>query len=403
MQDERPLAELTVIDASQGIAGPSCASHFAQYGARVIKIEPPQGDWIRGHGTQIDGTSAPAIAYNRGKESICLDLKKPEARSVTLSLAKRAHLFIESSRPGVMDRLRLGFADVKSVNPDIVYLSISGWGQRGPNRELPMVDTVGQAVSGLMSVTVSRDGAPVKINATLIDAVTGLYAFQAACMALWNKTPGSGARHLDINLLQSAAHMMVHNIMEYAYVGRPPGLLNPPAGNYRTKDDWIAVTLVTEAQFASICTAIGQPELARDARFSSFQARKANVAALTKILDTALAQRTTAEWVERFAQAGALASRVHSHGDWLEHEHVVAVDAAPPYQLSDGESVRLPHLPGAQPLTAPVPRVGEHTRALLKEAGFSGAEIEALIASGAARADRGRHQPKVSVSGRAAS
>jgi crotonobetainyl-CoA:carnitine CoA-transferase CaiB-like acyl-CoA transferase len=387
MAESKPLAGLLVIDASQGIAGPSCGSHMAEYGARVIKIEPPSGDWMRGHGTQIDGTSPPAIAYNRGKESLALDLKQPEGRDVALALARKAAVFIESSRPGVMQRLGLGFQDLERANPDIVYLSISGWGQRGPNRELPMVDTVAQAISGLMSVTRSRDGAPVKVNATLIDAVTGLYAFQAVAMALWGKRPGSGARHLDINLLQAAAHLQGYNILEFGYVGGPPGLLNPPAGNYRTKDDWLAVTLVTEAQFGAICTAIGEPELARDPRFDTFQRRKANVAALTAILDAALATRTTAEWVERFTAAGALASRINTHGDWLADPHVEAVAAAPAYALANGETVRLPHLPGAPPFTGAVPRIGQHTMELLAEAGLAPADIDQLITRGIARTD----------------
>lgn len=387
MAERKPLAGLVVIDASQGIAGPSCGGHLAEYGARVIKIEPPAGDWIRGHGTQIAGTSPPVIAYNRGKESLSLDLKQPEGRDVALELARGAHVFIESSRPGVMERLGLGFADVAGVNPDIVYVSISGWGQHGPNRELPMVDTVAQAVSGLMSVARSREGSPVKVNATLIDAVTGLYAFQAATMALWGKAPGSGARHIDVNLLQAGAHLQVHNILEYAYVGGHPGLLNPPAGNYRTKDSWIAVTLVTEAQFKAICAAIGRPELAQDTRFNSFQNRKANIVGLTEILDAALATRTTAEWAERFAEVGALASRINTHGDWLDDSHVKAVSAAPAYPLGNGETVRIPHLPGAEPFTAPVPRVGEHTLALLAEAGLSPADIDRMISRGIAHID----------------
>ncbi|MGH8430359.1 MAG: CaiB/BaiF CoA transferase family protein, partial [Solimonas sp.] len=302
-----------------------------------------------------------------------------------LKLAKRAQVFIESSRPGVMERLGLGFADLVRVKGDIVYLSISGWGQRGPNREQPMVDTVAQAISGLMSVARSREGAPVKINATLIDAVTGLYAFQAVTMALWGKAPGSGPHHIDVNLLQAGAHVQVYNILEHAYVGEHPGLLNPPAGNYRTKDSWIAVTLVTEAQFKAICTAIGKPELAEDARFCTFQSRKANAAALTEILDAALAARTTAEWAVRFAEAGAMASRINTHGDWLDNPHVQAVAAAPPYPLGNGESVRLPHLPGMPPFNAPVPRIGEHTLALLAEAGLSPAEIDRIISRGIAR------------------
>lgn len=384
MSEPGPLHGLTVLDLSQGIAGPSCGGHFAEYGARVIKIEPPGGDWIRKLGTDIAGTSSPAIAYNRGKESLALDLKQAEARDVALQLAARAQVLIENARPGAMDRLGLGFQAVKAVNSGIVYVSVSGWGQRGPNRTEPMVDTVGQAVSGLMSVTRHRDGAPVKVNATLIDAITGLYAFQAAIMALWNATPARAARHLDISLLQAAAHVQAPNLLEYGYVGKPPGLLNPPAGNYRTKDGWIAITLVNEAQFAGICSAIGMPELARDAHFNSFQTRKANIAALTEILDAALATRSTDEWVARMAGAGALASRINTYGDWLADAHVAAVAAAPPYTLANGRTAPLPHLPGAHPFAAPVPRVGQHTRALLAEAGLPPDAIDRLLARGIA-------------------
>jgi len=387
VREPGPLQGLTVLDLSQGIAGPSCGGHFAEYGARVIKLEPPGGDWIRKLGSDIAGTSSPAIAYNRGKESLALDLKRPEARDVALTLAARAQVFIESARPGAMDRLGLGFAAVKAANPDIVYVSVSGWGQRGPNRAEPMVDTVGQAVSGLMSVTRDRDGAPVKVNATLIDAVTGLYAFQAAIMALWGKRPASGARHLDISLLQAAAHVQAPNILEYGYAGRPPGLLNPPAGNYRTKDGWIAITLVNEAQFAGICAAIGKPELAQDARFKSFQARKDNIAILTQILDTELATRTTADWSARMTSAGALASRINTYGDWLADPHVAAVGAAPPYALTNGRTAPLPHLPGTGPFAAPVPRVGQHTTALLAEAGLSVSEIAHLLTLEVAHTD----------------
>ncbi|NJO35504.1 MAG: CoA transferase [Rhodospirillales bacterium] len=310
MPGAEPLQGLIVLDVSQGIAGPSCGGYFAEYGARVLKIEPPEGDWIRRLGTPIAGMSSQTIAYNRGKESLALDLKRPEGRRAALKLAALARVFIENARPGVMDRLGLGFEAVKAARPDIVYLSVSGWGQCGPNRELPMVDTVGQAMSGLMSVMRGRDGSPVKMNATLVDGMTGLYAFQAAIMALWGRKPDAGASHIDISLLQSSAHMQGPNILEYGFVGRPPGLYNPPAGNYRTSDGWLAITLVNEAQFEGICKAIGRPELARDVRFGSFQSRKASVSELTQILDAAIATRSTADWLKRFAAAGALASQI---------------------------------------------------------------------------------------------
>jgi crotonobetainyl-CoA:carnitine CoA-transferase CaiB-like acyl-CoA transferase len=374
-----------VLDMSQGIAGPSCGGYFAEHGARVIKIEPPDGDWIRHLGTSIDGMSSQAIAYNRGKESLALDLRKPEGRDVALKLAERSDVVIESARPGVFERLGLGFEAIKARNPDVIYISVSGWGQQGPNRERPMVDAVGQAFSGLMSVIQSREGAPVKIDATLIDAITGLYAFQAATMALWGKTKDSGAKHIDISLLQASAHMQAPNILEYGFVGRPPGLLNPPAGNYRTRDGWILITLVTQTQFEAIFRTIGRPDIVADPRFISMRARKENVAALRAIVDEALMTRPTAEWIAAFEKEGALASGINTYGDWLAHPHVQAIGAAPAHRLSDGNEVPLPHLPGQPVFESPAPAVGAHSRALLAEAGMGAESIDALISGKLAR------------------
>jgi CoA:oxalate CoA-transferase len=385
MPQSGPLNAITVLDMSQGIAGPSCGGYFAEHGARVIKIEPPDGDWIRHLGTRIDGMSSQTIAYNRGKESLALDLRKPEGRDVALKLSERADVVIESARPGVFERLGLGFEAIKARNPEVIYLSVSGWGQSGPNRERPMVDAVGQAFSGLMSVIQSREGAPVKIDATLIDAITGLYAFQAATMALWSKTKGSGARHIDISLLQSCAHMQAPNILEYGFVGRPPGLLNPPAGNYRTRDGWILITLVTQAQYEAICRAICRIDLIADPRFATVAARKENVAALRSVVDDALMTRPTNEWIAAFEKEGALASGINTYGDWLANPHVQAIESAPAHMLSDGKAVPLPHLPGQPVFAAPAPAVGAHTRALLAEAGMGAASIDALLAGNLAR------------------
>jgi CoA:oxalate CoA-transferase len=381
MTDAGPLRGLTVLDMSQGIAGPSCGGHFAAYGARVIKIEPLSGDWIRQLGTRIDGMSSQALVYNRGKESLSLDLKAPEAKTIMLDLAARADVMIESGRPGVADRLGLGFNAVKARNPGIVYISVSGWGQSGPMREEPMVDTVGQAVSGLMSVTRSRDGAPVKIDATLIDAITGLYAFQAATMALWGRSPDAPARHLDISLLQAAAHIQAPNILEFGFAGKAPGVPNPPAGNYQTQDGWMAITLVNEAQFQAIGRAIGQPELGFDPRFNSFQTRKAHLGELRAILDAAFQTAPTAVWLDALAREGALASRINTYGDWLAETQVKAVEAAPAYALKAGGTVPMVHLPASPPQVTPVPVIGQHSRALLRELGISVKDIETLVAS----------------------
>jgi len=381
MTNGLPLQCLFVLDMSQGIAGPSCGGHFAEFGAEVVKIEPPQGDWMRPIGTTIAGASPSALAYNRGKKSLALDLRTPEGREIALKLAERAHVAIENARPGVMDRLGLGFEAVRRRKPDIVYVSVSGWGQKGPEREKPMVDAVAQAFSGLMAATRSREGAPVKLDATLIDAITGLYAFQAATMALWNRKPGAPAEHLDISLLQSAAHIQAPNIIEASYLGRPPGLLNPPAGNYRTADGWIVLSLVTEAQFQALCRVIGQPELAKDPRFETFAARRSQLGPLREIFDRAFARRGTKELVESILAEGGLAGPINTYSDWLAHPHVQAVEAAPDYRIGE-TTVKLPHLPGQAPNPAPMPQVGEHSREVLLSVGLAAAEIAELEGKG---------------------
>lgn len=381
----RPLEGIVVLDLAQGIAGPYCGGLFAEHGARVIKVEPPEGDWIRKLGTLVAGESALAIVYNRGKESVSLDLKNSSARDLVLQLASKAHVFLQSARPGAMQRLGLGFEDIRKVAPDIVYVSVSGYGQTGPNAEKAMVDTVGQATSGLMSMTLARDGSPVRTTAPLVDVLTGLYAFQAASMALWGRKPGDGARHLDISLMQAAAAAQAPVIAEFGFVGKSPGTLNPPAGNYRTKDGWMAVTLVTEAQYRGICDAIGRPELATDPRFDSFLNRRANLPVLRELIDAEIIKRTTADWEPLFVQAGALASRINSYGDWLADPHVEAVAAAPEYKVDEKTSLRVPRLPGQVAFDAPAPRIGGQTRAVLSGMGLAPSVIDEMVAAGIAK------------------
>lgn len=245
-----------------------------------------------------------------------------------------------------------------------------------------MVDTVGQAYSGLMSATRTRDGAPVKNDATLIDAITGLYAFQAASMALWGRKAGQPARHLDISLLQSAAHVQAPHIVEWAAVGKASGVLNPPAGNYPTADGWIAITLVTEAQYQAICRALERPDLIADPRFATFAARRDNMAALREEMDLVLKTRGTKDWAKIFTREGALAAPINTYGDWLDDAHVKAIDAAPDYELATGDIVPLPHLPGGVMNDAAVPIIGEHSRAVLSGLGYSRDEIDALVGRG---------------------
>jgi crotonobetainyl-CoA:carnitine CoA-transferase CaiB-like acyl-CoA transferase len=173
------------------------------------------------------------------------------------------------------------------------------------------------------------------------------------------------------------------NILEWGFVGRPPGLLNPPAGNYPTKDGWLAMTLVNQAQFEGICRALGRPDLITDARFTTNAGRKENVAALRAVIDGETVKRTTAEWLSLFEKENALAARINTYGDWLADPHVQQSGAAPLFEPGPGVAVPLPHLPGEPSFHAAAPKDGEHTRRILAEAGLDDGAIARMIAEGA--------------------
>ena len=173
MSYEKPYAGLKVVDASLGIAGPHCGMLLALYGADVVKIEPLFGDWVRPLGTTYGDHSALSIAYGRGKRSVALDLKSPGGTEIAHRLAQDADVFIESFRPGVADRLGLGYAALKATNPRLLYVSVSGFGQAGPSANLPCTDLVAQAFSGLISVNTGADGIPHRVGFTVVDVLTG--------------------------------------------------------------------------------------------------------------------------------------------------------------------------------------------------------------------------------------
>lgn len=388
MSYERPYDGLKVLDLSQGVAGPYCGSLLALYGADVIKVEPREGDWARRLGTDYAGHSVLDICGNRGKRSICLDLKHSDGRAVARKLASDTDVLIEGFRPGVAERLGIGYAEVKKSNPRVLYLSVSGYGQQGPFREEPCTDTVMQAFSGLMSVNPGNDGAPHRVGFLVIDMVTGLYAYQALATAL-NARPGAEeGRHIDVSLMQSAAAIQAAKISEYALADGAPRVLNAPAGTYRTSDGWIAITLVSHAHWVAICTGLELPGLLDDPRFADFETRAEHLPSLLEILNERLQQRSTSEWYTRLCGAGVLCNAIHDFGDWLNHAHVQAVGAAPAIHQPGVGAVPTPVIPGMLPLASDDPRqtapaLGEHGRAILRERGYEDAAIDTLIAAAA--------------------
>ncbi|HUS95878.1 MAG TPA: CoA transferase [Hyphomicrobiaceae bacterium] len=381
----KPLKKLCVLDLSQGIAGPYCGGLFAEYGARVIKVEPPAGDWMRPLGPGRGGNSASFLYYNRGKHSLALDLKAKGATDIVLELASRSDVVIENNRPGISDRLGFGFDAVRARQPRVIYVSVSGLGQTGPDANLPLTDTVAQARSGLMSVNRGRADIPAKIDTTIIDATTGLYAFQAATMALWGDPLQREARHLDISLLQSAAAIQGPKVMEYGILGAMPQKLNAPAGSFASADGYLAISLVREADWHAVCRVIGREDYITDPNLGSFALRAPHNHELTEAVEAVFRTASTAHWIERLQGAGVLVARINDYGDWMEDGQTAATNGAPVLPVTASDSAPVVRTPGQVPNGMLCPKIGEHSRAILSEAGLGNEAIEELIQSGAVK------------------
>jgi len=388
MTDHSPLKGIRVVDMSQGIAGPHCGMLLALYGAEVIKLEPPTGDWMRGIGMRYGEQTSHSANYNRGKKSVVLDLKDPKRLSAARKLVDKADVFIEIFRPGAVTRLGLGYEEVRKTNLGIVYLSISGFGQDGPYRDRPCTDTVAQAYSGMMAMNRAMDDTPVKAGVFMIDAVTGLYGFQAVSMALFARQAGGQGRYLDVSLMQSIAAIMSPHITDAFIQGGQPRLPNVPGGVYQSKDGYVLVTLLNEKQFQSICRVIGMPGLAEDARFDNFEKRAENRHLLLPILQDVFKTQTSDYWAEHMREADVLTSRVNSPLDWLNDPHVQAVNAAPTITQPGLGPIPVPNIPAAMPGGEDprhrLPDIGEHTESVLAELGLNADEIAALTGGQAA-------------------
>jgi crotonobetainyl-CoA:carnitine CoA-transferase CaiB-like acyl-CoA transferase len=383
--DPRPCEGLRVIDLSQGMAGPNCGMQFAAYGAEVIKIEPPDGDWVRRLGRMYGDHSALSLAVNRGKRSIALDLKKPEAVEIVRKLVATADILLENNRPGVAERLGLGWKQLKEINPKLIYVSMTGFGQTGPYAQRVSTDTIGQAFSGMMSLTRDDDGKPMKIGYLVIDAVASLYAFQATTMALLQRQKTGRGRHVDVSLMDAATALIGYKFIETALEGENPQPLNVPAGNFRTKDGWISITMMREAQFVDICRVLGLEDVPKDPRFDSFATRAANAREVTAILAERVKQDTTENWLKIMQAADVLASPIYSLNDVVEDQHIKATKRMARYEQPGVGTLTMPALPGSAPIEegprAPAPAIGAQAKEILGELGYGSGDIERLTAS----------------------
>ena len=380
MSYEAPYKGLKVVDLSQGVAGPYAGMLMAQYGADVVKVEPLAGDWARRISKRYEDHSAFSVPSNLGKRSIALDLKTAEGKTVLRRLLEDADVFIEGFRPGVTGRLGFGYEAVRAINPGILYLSISGFGQTGPLAERPAMDPVLQAFTGLMSVNQGNDGIPHRINVIVCDMATSLYAFQALSAALYAKRDMAEGRYLDVNLMQGTACLQVVRIISN-YLDN--GVIRPgryPAGTFVTKDGWMNILMLRDREWPPFCAMMERPELAEDPRYASNEARLKNRDELSTIVNEALAKHDGDWWSERLTASGTMHEQVNDHLKFLEHPQVAATGLIAWLDQPGIGRVPIPNAPGLQPLVqgsplARSPTVGEHSAEILGALGYDAAEI----------------------------
>ena len=386
------LAGLKVIDLSRVLGGPFAGQILGDHGAEVIKVEPPAGDETRGWGPPFhDGTAAYFEGLNRNKRAIALDLGRAEGREVLLRLLDGADVLLENFKVGTLEKWGLGYDEVLAERfPRLIHCRVSGFGADGPLGALPGYDAILQAMGGIMSVNGSQKTGAMRVGLPVVDMATGLNAVIGIMMALVHRGATGRGQFVESALYDSAIQLMHPHAPNFFRSGKLPKLTGndhpniSPYSAYRTATRPVYLAVGNNGQFARLCAEIGIPEVAQDARFATNADRVINREALREVLEAALADKDGAEIGERLIRAGVPAGPIQSVGEALEHPHTahrgMVVD------VGDYRGLGAPAKPAATPASyrLPPPRFAEHREAVLREAGFTEAEIAALAASGIA-------------------
>ena len=400
-----PLAGIRVLDLTRVLAGPWAAQNLADLGAEVIKLErPKKGDdsrafgppWLKDPQGRDTGESAYFACANRGKKSLTLDLAHPQGQALARELAARCDVLLENFKYGDLDRYGLGYAQLKQLNPGLIYGSITGFGHTGPWRERPGYDFMIQGMGGLMSVTGERDdrpgGGPQRAGIPIADLITGMYASIAVCAALAHRAKTGAGQHLDLALLDSMVAVLANQGANYLATGEPPGRLGndhpniAPYQAFGTADGSLILACGNDNLFRKFCEVAGCAALADDARFASNAKRVENRAELTRLLSAVMSKRGTRQWLAALEGAGVPCGPIND----------LAQVFAEPQAQARGLKMELPHPRAgkvalvrspmrfsATPLQhdTPPPMLGQHTEVVLRDLlGKVAAEIARLRA-----------------------
>jgi crotonobetainyl-CoA:carnitine CoA-transferase CaiB-like acyl-CoA transferase len=391
-----PLAGITVLEVGAFMAAPFATMQLADLGARVIKVENPSGgDPVRATGPFVEGESSPFVRLNRNKESVALDLKSPEGKRAFLAMAAKADVLVENLRPGAMTGLGFGYDAIRPVNPRIVYASASGWGQDGPLAALPGLDIMAQARGGLMSITGTPDGDPVKIGVPICDLVCALYVALGVTAALKERDRSGEGQYLDVSLLEAGVSFAIWEAGKYfatGEVGRPLGSAHQSTAPYqalRTADGYVTVGAVTPKTWKGLCAALALDHLLDDERYVDASTRHGHRDTLIPAIEAVTSTRTTGDIVAALDDAGVPCAPIADYGQVFTDAHLNERgwfwDAPHPTLGSVrqlGSPMRLSRTPARR--DAAGPQLGTGTRAALEWAEIPPAEIDALIAAGVA-------------------
>jgi crotonobetainyl-CoA:carnitine CoA-transferase CaiB-like acyl-CoA transferase len=392
-----PLAGLKVLELAQIMAGPTCGMLLADLGADVVKVERvPGGDDTRTmNRPSVGGESAAFMAMNRNKRGIALNLKLPAAQEALKRMAARADVLTENYRKGALEKLGLGYQALKKVNPGLIYCSISGYGRSGPYAEKGGFDLIAQGMSGIMAVTGEPGREPVKSGTPVCDINAGMLAALGVVSAYVHRQRTGEGQLVDTSLYEAGIQQTYWQSAIYFATGMPPGpsgsahILSAPYQAFRAADGWLTIGGANQANWERLARVLGAPELIEDVRFRTNADRMKNLAELTPLLNDKLKARPMQAWLAALEAEGVPCGPINSIADMVADPHTAAREMVVELEhpragrtRALGLPIKLSATPGR--VSRPAPLLGQHTREVLAEYGFAGAEIDALVGAGAA-------------------
>ncbi len=382
-----PLTGFRILDLTAVVSGPFCTMLLGDLGADVIKIEPPEGDSMRRIGRpEKNGVTAAFLNFTRSKRSIVIDIKKEHGRDLVRRLAVKADALVENNRPGVADRLGIGYADIRRDNPKIVYCSICGFAPKGRLANHPAYDPVIQGYSGMAAVQGGRDGKPTAVRMALADKVSGITAALSIVSALHAARARGVGQYIRIPMLEAMMAFAANDTI-YGYTFLPEEQYKHQAPKtttldpFKTADGWITIAPFTDAQYERMCEAVGHPEW-----WTSVPDRTERLRGILRGLAKLFQERTSADWLPVLEKADVPCGPVHNYDTLFKDEEIVANDSFAVYEHPDAGPVRTAN-PGARFSETPMkmwrvpPKLGEHTEEILREAGLDRQQVEDLRAA----------------------